>query len=201
MPEFEKSDSILASTPMDVPRIERAVREILIAMGEDPDREGLRRTPRRFAKVLAEVCGGMHLDTDDITGRTFTEDYNEIILVRDIPFASLCEHHLMPFTGLAHVAYIPRGKVLGLSKLSRVVDAFASRLQVQERLTNQVADLIAAKTRARAVAVVLEATHTCTTIRGVRKAGSLALTSALRGIFLTNVNSRNEVMSLIGKRV
>lgn len=190
-------DSILRSTTMDVDRIMKAVREILIGIGEDPDREGLKRTPLRVAKMYAEVCSGMDENPEDVCGETFSEQYDEIVLVRDIPFSSLCEHHLLPFIGRAHVAYIPAGKVLGLSKLARIVDVFAARPQVQERLTNQIADLLRRKVNAQAVAVVMEATHSCMTIRGVKKAGSTTLTSALRGRFLKDADCRAEVMALI----
>ncbi len=182
---------------VDQPRIERAVREILAAVGENPDREGLRETPARVARMYAELFQGLHLDPRKYLEKFFTEKYDEIVLVRDISFCSMCEHHLMPFTGKAHIGYMPAGKVIGLSKLARVVEAVARRPQVQERMTEQIADLLISELDARGVAVVIEATHTCMTVRGVRKPGSLCVTSAMKGIFRTNQSTRSEVMQLI----
>jgi GTP cyclohydrolase I len=184
-------------SPIDLPRIEQAVREILAAIGEDPDREGLRKTPHRVAKMYAEVFHGLYQDPDEVFATTFEEKYNEMVLLKDIPMYSICEHHLLPFAGVAHVAYIPNGRVAGLSKLARVVDHFARRPQVQERLTEQIADFIQTRLETRGVAVVIEATHTCMTIRGVRKPGAKMVTSAMRGFFLADPRSRHEVLSLI----
>ena len=181
----------------DAEKLEQAARMILEAIGEDPSREGLRETPARIARMYQEVFSGLHVDPATQVKTIFTEEYDEIVLVKDIPFSSMCEHHLLPFTGKAHTAYIPTGKVLGISKLARAVEAYARRPQVQERLTNQVASLIESVCEPRGVAVVLEASHTCMTMRGVRKPGSSVITSAMRGIFRNNVATRNEVMGLI----
>jgi len=182
---------------IDLEKIQRAATMILEAIGEDPQREGLRDTPARKARMYAEVFSGLHQTPGEKIRTVFTEDYDEIVLVKDIPFSSMCEHHLLPFTGRAHTAYLPDGKVLGISKLARVVDLYARRPQVQERLTNQIADLIEEIAQPRGVAVVLEATHTCMTIRGVRKPGSSVITSAVRGLFRKNAATRGEVMNLI----
>lgn len=182
---------------VDLPRIERAIREVLLAVGEDPDREGLRETPARVARMYADMFSGLHDDPRTHLKKVFTEQYDEIVLVRDIRFQSMCEHHLLPFMGQAHIAYIPKGKVLGLSKLARVVESVARRPQVQERLTEQVANLMVEELGPKGVAVVVEAEHTCMTIRGVRKPGSRCVTSAMKGLFRTNVSSRAEVMQLI----
>ncbi len=189
-----------SDNPVDLPRIERAVREILVAIGEDPDRDSLRETPARVARMYAELFGGLHLDPSRHLEKFFTEEYDELVLVRDISFNSMCEHHLLPFMGTAHIGYLPRGKVVGLSKLARVVDEVSRKPQVQERMTHQIADLLAEKLDAKGVVVVLEAVHTCMTIRGVKKPGSLTVTSAVRGLFKTSQNSRGEVMSLINRR-
>ncbi len=181
----------------DLARIEKAVTEILQAIGEDPSREGLQDTPGRVAKMYAELLCGMKEDPHEHLGRVFTEKYNEIVLLRDIPFFSVCEHHLLPFIGQAHVAYLPAGKVLGVSKLARIVDGFARRLQLQERLTEQIAEFLMKNLEPQGVAVVLEASHSCMTIRGARKPGSLMVTSALRGIFIRDPRSRAEVLSLM----
>lgn len=185
------------NTPVDQPRIERAVREILSAIGEDPDREGLRETPARVARMYAEMFGGLHEEPRAALGKFFTEKYDEIVLVKDISFHSMCEHHMLPFMGKAHIGYAPHGKVIGLSKLARVVDIVARRPQVQERMTEQIADLLMDELGAKGVAVVIEATHTCMTIRGVRKPGSLCVTSAMKGLFRSNLSSREEIMTLI----
>jgi GTP cyclohydrolase I len=181
---------------IDTDRIEKAVLEILHALGEDVSREGLKDTPQRVAKMYIELLGGAHLDPAENL-RVFTEEYDEIVLLRDIPFYSVCEHHMMPFIGKAHVAYLPDGKVLGLSKIARIFDCFARRLQVQERLTSQVADFFMEKLKPQGVAVVIEASHSCMTIRGAKKANSVMVTSALRGIFKSDPKSRAEVLSLI----
>ena len=183
--------------PVDLPRIERAVREILAAVGEDPDREGLRETPARVARMYAEMFGGLHTDPRPHLRKFFTEEYDEIVLVRDISFCSMCEHHLLPFMGKAHIGYAPDGKVIGLSKLARVVEVVSRRPQVQERMTEEIANLLVEELDAKGVAVVVEATHSCMTIRGVRKPGSLCVTSAMKGLFRKNQSSRAEVMQLI----
>jgi GTP cyclohydrolase I len=183
--------------PVDHARIERAVREILVAVGEDPDREGLQETPARVARMYAEMFGGLRQDPKQHLRKAFTEKYDEIVLVRDIAFNSMCEHHLLPFMGQAHIGYLPDGRVLGLSKLARVVEVVSHRPQVQERMTEEIADLLEKDLGAKGVAVVVEATHTCMTIRGVRKPGSLCVTSAMKGLFRSNVSSRAEVLSLI----
>ncbi len=184
---------------VDTERIEKAVKEILIAIGEDTNREGLKGTPERVGKMYAELLAGMREDPKDHLRSVFTENYDEIVLLRDIPFYSICEHHLMPFIGSAHVAYLPTGMVLGVSKLARIVDCFARRLQTQERLTYQIADLIMDSLHPQGVAVVLEASHSCTTIRGIKKPGSTMVTSALRGIFKKDPRTRSEVLSLMHK--
>ncbi len=184
-------------SPVDLPRIERAVREILAAVGEDPDREGLRETPARVARMYAELFRGLHQDPREHVKKFFTEKYDEIVLVRDISFESVCEHHLLPFMGKAHIGYLPAGKVIGLSKLARVVEVVSRRPQVQERMTEQIADLLVNELGAKGVGVVIEATHTCMTIRGIRKPGSLCVTSAMKGLFRTNLSTRAEVMQLI----
>ena len=184
---------------VDIERIEKAVKEILLAVGEDVEREGLKGTPARVANMYAELLAGMHEDPKQHLRSVFSEDYDEIVLLRDIPFYSICEHHLMPFIGSAHVAYLPAGVVLGVSKLAHIVDCFARRLQVQERLTDQIADFIMNSLKPRGVAVVLEASHSCMTIRGIKKPGSVMVTSALRGIFKRDPKSRSEIMSLMHK--
>jgi len=185
------------SKTIDTERIRKAVKEILLAVGEDTEREGLKKTPERVARMYAELLGGMHEDPKKHLRSVFTENYDEIVLLRDVPFYSICEHHLMPFIGSANVAYLPSGTVLGVSKLARVVDCFARRLQTQERLTYQIADFIMNSLKPQGVAVVLEASHSCMTIRGIKKPGSVMVTSALRGIFKRDPRSRNEVMSLM----
>lgn len=184
-------------TPVDHPRIERAVREILAAVGEDPDREGLLETPSRVARMYAELFAGLHLQPGRHLKKTFAEQYDELVLVRDITFNSMCEHHLLPFIGTAHVGYLPRGKVVGLSKLARVVEEVSHRPQVQERMTHQIADLLQQELDPKGVIVLLEASHSCMTIRGIRKPGSLTVTNAVRGLFKTNAASRAEVLNLI----
>lgn len=188
-----------AHQKVDLPRIERAIRDILIAVGEDPDRDGLRETPRRVACTYAELFAGLHQDPEQHLDAMFAEDHHEMVVLRDIPFNSMCEHHLMPFEGRAHVAYIPGGKVLGLSKLARIIDVFAHRPQVQERLTSQIADLLAQRVQVKGCAVVMEAVHTCMTCRGVKKSGSVMVTSALRGLLHTNQATRAEVLALLHK--
>lgn len=182
---------------MDLPRIESAVREILRAVGENPDREGLRETPARVARMYAELFAGLQRDPADHLKTSFTEKYDELVVLRDISFNSTCEHHLMPFDGKAHVAYLPEGQVVGISKLARVVEDYALRPQVQERMTSQIADLLMSRLQAKGAAVVLEATHTCMTCRGVRKAGSVMVTSAIRGLCRSDARTRSEVMALL----
>ena len=184
---------------VDIERVENAVTQILLAIGEDVEREGLKGTPMRVARMYAELLAGMQEEPKEHLRGVFTENYDEIVLLRDISFYSICEHHLMPFIGTAAVAYLPSGVVLGVSKLARIVDCFTRRLQVQERLTNQIADFIMNSLSPRGVAVVLEASHSCMTIRGIKKPGSVMVTSALRGIFKSDPKSRSEVMSLMHK--
>lgn len=186
------------STP-DLARIEAAVRELLAAIGEDPDRDGLLATPGRVARMYAEVTAGLREDPAAHLTTVFEADHDEIVLVRDIPFASLCEHHLLPFIGTAHVGYVPGndGKVTGLSKLARVVDGFARRLQVQERMTTQIAEALQTALEPRGTIVVLEAEHMCMSIRGVQKPGALTITSAVRGLFRDDPRSRAEAMTLL----
>ena len=186
-----------ANTSIDTAKIEQAVLSIIEAVGEDPTREGLARTPNRVARMYLELFAGLDEDPATHLDVHFTEQYDEMVVLRDIPFYSVCEHHLMPFMGKAHVAYLPDGKVVGLSKLARVVDAFARRPQVQERLTGQIANLLMKKLQARGAGVVIEAAHTCMTIRGVRKPGAIMVTSAMRGLFRTNLATRNEAINLL----
>lgn len=193
-----------AATPptqtVDHDKIAAGVRMILEAIGEDPEREGLRGTAVRIARMYAEIFQGLRIDPRQFLSTLFDEQHDEMVLVKDIPFYSMCEHHLLPFHGTAHVAYLPSGKVVGLSKIARVVEAFAQRPQVQERLTSQIADLLMDMLDAHGVAVVMEATHTCMTMRGVKKPGSTTLTSAMRGAFKTDQATRSEFMSLILRR-
>ncbi len=186
-----------ANGNVDLPRIERAIREVLLAIGEDPDREGLLKTPNRVARSYVELMAGLSEDPRLHLQTVFHERYDEIVLLRDIDFNSLCEHHLLPFTGKAHVAYLPDGKVVGLSKLARLVEGYARRPQVQERLTTQIADALMEELNPIGAACVIEATHTCMTIRGAKKPGSVMVTSALRGIFKDNPASRTEILSLM----
>ena len=190
---------IPARAPFDQDRAEAAVRELLLAVGEDPDREGLRETPARVARAYREVFAGLHEDPTEVLHKTFAEDHQELVLVRDIPIYSTCEHHLVPFFGRAHIGYIPgeSGKVIGLSKLARVVDLFAKRPQVQERLTRQVADALVTKLEPHGVIVVIECEHLCMAMRGIRKPGAATVTSAVRGGFAHSAKSRAEALSLI----
>jgi len=185
------------ASPVDQERIRAAVREILLAVGEDPDREGLSDTPARVARMYAELFAGLHKDAREPLQRTFTQKYDEMVLVKDIGFDSICEHHLLPFMGKAHIAYLPNGKIVGLSKLARAVEVLSRRPQVQERMTEELADLLMDELSPRGVGVILEAAHTCMTIRGVRKPDSVCTTSAMRGTFQTNQSSRAELMALI----
>lgn len=177
--------------------VEQAVRDLLAAVGEDPHREGLVRTPARVAEMFREVLGGLDEDPADLLDVTFDERHEEMIVLRDIPFYSMCEHHLLPFSGIAHVAYIPRGRIVGISKLARVVECLARRLQVQERLTSQIADLIEERLQPRGVAVVVKAEHLCMTMRGIKKPGSAVVTSATRGGFRARQATRMEFLALL----
>ena len=197
--EVDATGTALPTSPVDQPRIALAVREILEAIGEDPERSSLLETPERVARMYAELFAGLHSDPARHLQKCFEEQFDELVLVREISFNSLCEHHLLPFMGVAHVGYLPNGRIAGLSKLARVVEEVSHRPQVQERMTEQVADLLDTELDAKGVVVVLEATHTCMTIRGVRKPGSLTVTSAVRGLCKTNQSSRAEVMSLINR--
>jgi GTP cyclohydrolase I len=184
---------------IDKPRVEAAVREILLAVGEDPDRDGLVDTPARVARMYEEVLAGIGQSADEHLQVTFDADHDEMVMVRDIPIVSLCEHHMVPFTGKAHIAYIPGkdGRITGLSKLARLAEVFARRLQVQERLTVQIADALERELDPRGVLVVIEAEHMCMSMRGVRKSGSTTVTSAVRGLFRENVATRAEAMNFI----
>jgi GTP cyclohydrolase I len=186
-----------AKEGIDRPRLEAAVREILLAVGEDPDREGLAETPARVARMYAELFAGLRQDPRALLQKKFTQKYDEMVLVKDIRFASCCEHHLLPFFGKAHIGYLPNGTIVGLSKLARVVEALARRPQVQERMTEELADLLMSELDARGVAVILEATHTCMTVRGVGKPDSICTTSAMRGQFRDSQSTRTELMALV----
>lgn len=190
---------LVNGSPMDLGRIAKAVREILEAIGEDPDRDGLRDTPDRVARMYAEICSGLHEQADTHLQVTFDAGHDEMVMVRDIALQSICEHHLIPFIGKAHVAYIPGedGRITGLSKLARLVDAYAKRPQVQEKLTAQIADEIERTLQPRGVMVVIEAEHLCMTMRGIRKPGSTTVTSSVHGLFRSNVATREEAMRFI----
>lgn len=193
-------DSVSFDIPeFDQPRAEAAVRELLLAVGEDPGRDGLKATPARVARAFREMFAGLYVDPDAVLDTTFDEGHSELVLVKQIPMYSTCEHHLVAFHGMAHVGYIPGedGRVTGLSKLARVVDLYAKRPQVQERLTAQVADAVMRKLKPRGVIVVVEAEHLCMAMRGVRKPGAVTTTSAVRGLFKTNSSSRAEALELI----
>ncbi|WP_312978662.1 GTP cyclohydrolase I FolE [Corynebacterium sp.] len=186
----------------DQARAEAAVRELLLAVGEDPDREGLQETPARVARAYRECFGGLYEDPAEVLAKTFNEDHRELVLVKDIPIYSTCEHHLVPFYGHAHIGYIPgeSGTVTGLSKLARLADGYAKRPQVQERLTSQIADAVSERLQAHAVIVVIEAEHLCMAMRGIRKPGASTVTSAVRGGFREDARSRAEALSLIRGR-
>ncbi|WP_329106270.1 GTP cyclohydrolase I FolE [Micromonospora sp. NBC_01699] len=196
-------DGKLTGTPVeqavDLARIEKAVREILIAVGEDPDRDGLVKTPARVARAYAELFAGLRVDPAQVLRTTFEANHSELVLVRDIDVMSLCEHHLLPFRGLAHIGYIPgsSGRITGLSKLARLVEVFARRPQVQERLTTQIADLLTERLQPRGVVVVLECEHMCMAMRGIQKSGAKTITSAVRGLLQDDSKSRAEAMALI----
>ncbi len=194
-----RDEASTKESPVDLAAIEKAVRMILTAVGEDPDRAGLEDTPRRVARMYREMFQGLHVDPARHLRVIFPESYDEMVLVRDISFNSMCEHHLLPFSGVAHVAYLPNGHVTGLSKLARLVDEVARRPQVQERMTQTIADLMQDELKTRGVAVVVKAEHSCMSIRGIRKPGSLTVTSALRGVFKTDPASRAEVLALMNQ--
>lgn len=195
--EEKNADAESRFPDVDFPRLRAAVKEILAAVGENPEREGLLETPSRVSRMYAELFSGLHADPSEHLKKVFEETYDELVLVRDISFNSMCEHHLLPFMGKAHVGYIPRGRITGLSKLARVVEDVSRRPQVQERMTHAIADLINEELDPKGVIVVVEAVHTCMTIRGVRKPGSLTVTSAVRGLLKKNTSSRAEAMALI----
>jgi GTP cyclohydrolase I len=185
---------------MDFDAIRKAIHEVLQAVGEDPDREGLRNTPDRVSRMYAELLSGYNADPEKIiNGALFNVDYDEMVLVRDIEFYSLCEHHMLPFLGRAHVAYLPKGKVIGLSKIPRIVDMYARRLQVQERMTRQIADVIQNTLEPYGVAVVVEAVHLCSMMRGVKKHGARMTTSAMHGAFRANLATRQEFLENIAR--
>lgn len=198
-PDAATNPTVNDEPKVDLQAISGAVRTILKAVGEDPDRDGLLDTPQRVAKMYAEMFSGLHLDPGRHLDVTFEKSYDEIVLVRDIEFTSMCEHHLLPFRGAAHVAYIPNGRVTGLSKLARVVEEVSRRPQVQERMTQTVADLIEYRMQSSAVAVIVKAEHSCMSIRGIRKPGSATVTSSMRGSFRKDPASRAELMSLINQ--
>ncbi|KGI83089.1 GTP cyclohydrolase [Actinopolyspora erythraea] len=197
--EFGSDPAEMVDEHFDRARAEAAIRELLLAAGEDPERDGLRETPARVARAYEELFTGLYTDPDQVLDRTFDEAHEELVLVRDIPVYSQCEHHLLPFHGMAHIGYIPneQGRVTGLSKLARLVDLYAKRPQVQERLTSQIADALTRKLEPRGVIVVVDAEHLCMGMRGIRKAGSTTTTSAVRGIFRSSSSSRAEALSLI----
>ncbi|HOF18831.1 MAG TPA: GTP cyclohydrolase I FolE [Phycisphaerae bacterium] len=197
MHDNDNDNGNVDESKVDLPAIEKAVKQILQAVGEDTQREGLRDTPARVARMYAELFAGLHEDPARYLDVDFTEKYDEMVVLRDIPFYSMCEHHLLPFMGHAHVAYIPRGKVVGLSKLARIVEAFARRPQLQERLTLQIAEMLMTNLDAKGVGVIIEATHTCMTIRGVKKPGAVMVTSTMLGIFRSNFATRTEAVNLL----
>jgi len=196
----EKNGNNMDVNTIDLDLIKTAVKMILKAIGENPDRPGLIDTPARVAKMYAEMFSGIHGDPGKHLRVTFPENYDEMVIVKDIPFTSMCEHHLLPFTGVAHIAYIPNGKVVGLSKLARVVEDVSKRPQVQERMTQTIADLMDKELKCSGVAVFLQAEHSCMSIRGVKKHGCTTITSVLRGVFKTNLSTRAEVLSLINQK-
>ena len=192
-----KADTSMRNGVINQEKIAAGVRLILEGLGENPTREGLRDTADRVARMYVELLQGLHEDPREHLTVVFDEQHDEMVLVKDVPFSSLCEHHLLPFHGIVHAAYIPRGKVVGLSKIARVIESFARRLQVQERLTSQIADLLMEELDAQGVGVIVEASHTCMTMRGVKKPGSLMMTSAMRGVFKSNQATRSEFLSLV----
>ena len=197
--QFDSSASSASGFAVDKPRIERAVREILLAIGENPDREGLVETPARVARMYEELFQGLGQDPAVHLKKFFTEKYDSMVVVRDIEFHSLCEHHLLPFVGKAHIGYIPQGKVVGLSKLARVVETVARRPQLQERMTETVAHLLMNELNALGVGVVIEATHSCMTLRGIKKPNSRCITSAMTGVFMDDASTRSEFLNLVMK--
>ncbi|MDB9468333.1 GTP cyclohydrolase I FolE [Dolichospermum circinale] len=202
-PELNSTADISSLYQQELPTVteddmRQAVRTLLIGLGENPDREGLKDTPKRVVKALKFLTNGYHQSLDELlNGAVFTEDANEMVLVRDIDLFSSCEHHILPIIGRAHVAYIPNGKVIGLSKIARICEMYARRLQVQERLTLQIADAVQGLLKPKGVAVVIEATHMCMVMRGVQKPGSWTVTSAMRGVFSEDPSTREEFMNLI----
>ncbi len=196
----EKSGNNMDGNKVDLESIKIAVKMILKAVGDNPDRPGLIETPARVAKMYAEMFAGINGDPGRHLRVTFPENYDEMVVVKDIPFTSMCEHHLLPFTGIAHIAYIPNGRVVGLSKLARVVEDVSKRPQVQERMTQTIADLMDKELKCTGVAVFLQAEHSCMCIRGVKKHGCTTITSVLRGVFKTNLSTRAEVLSLINQK-
>lgn len=191
----EQSDP--SPSPIDTVRIQAAVREILLAIGEDPEREGLLRTPERVAAAYAELFSGLRDDPRRHLAVTFDEQHRELVVLRDISFASVCEHHLLPFMGYVHIGYVPRGRVVGLSKLARLVEGYARRPQVQERLTSEIADVLMEELHPDGCGVVIEATHTCMTIRGIQKPGTTMITSAIRGSFQRRAETRAEFFAIV----
>lgn len=190
----------ITNSQVDLPRIEKAVREILLAIGENPDREGLLETPQRVARMYAELFSGIKIDPRIHLQKFFTEQYDEIVLVKDISFCSMCEHHLLPFTGKVHIGYLPDGKVIGLSKLARVVETISKRPQLQERMTEEIANLLVEELKVKGAGVIIEAVHSCMTVRGVRKPGSFCITSAMKGSFRKDHRTRMEFMNLISQK-
>ena len=189
-----------ASSKIDISRIEKAVREILLAIGENPDREGLLETPNRVARMYGEMFSGLHVNPAIHLQKFFTEEYDEIVVVKNIDFNSMCEHHLLPFMGKVHIGYLPQGKVIGLSKLARVVETISKRPQIQERMTEDIANLLMHELNAKGAGVVIEAIHTCMSIRGVRKQGASCVTSAMKGSFRKDVRTRTEFLHLIHEK-
>ncbi len=196
----QQADARAANGVINQEKIAVGVRMIIEAIGDDPDREGLKDTASRVARMYGEFFHGLHEDPRTYLQVVFDEQHDEMVLVKDVPFHSMCEHHLLPFHGQVHAAYIPRGRVVGLSKIARVIEVFARRPQVQERMTSQIADLLIDELDAHGVGVVVEASHTCMTMRGVKKPGSLMVTSAMRGSFKSDLATRNEFMSLVVSR-
>ena len=197
----DDSDIPVSPAKVDTPRIEAAVKEILAAVGEDPSREGLLDTPARVARAYSEMFAGLQENPREHLRTVFTADYDEVVLLRDIPFASMCEHHLLPFQGRAHVAYLPKGRVVGLSKLARLVEGYARRPQIQEQMTKQICEALMEELQPEGAAVVVEATHSCMTLRGVKKTGSTMITSCLLGVFRSDARTRSEVLALISPRL
>ncbi len=195
--DYENGNDLVCA--FDRERIRKAVVELLLAIGEDPQREGLLRTPDRVAEMYQEIFCGLGQDPGKVLNVSFAENHQEMVILRDIPFYSMCEHHLLPFHGKAHIGYIPSGRVVGISKLARVVELYARRPQLQERLTSQIADCIMRNMQPIGVGVVIEAEHLCMTMRGIRKPGSMVVTSANRGTFRTRRETRSEFLSLIGQ--